>query len=85
MLTVAVAGRRQAMAMVAIVMVIEGPDSKPKLERLSIVNPSASAGSERSTARQIQSKLTEFVCPSSTRPHPLARNGARRPDRFNQN
>jgi hypothetical protein len=33
----------------------------------SVVNPSAVAGSERrSTARQIQSKRTEFVCPSAT-------------------
>ena len=37
--------------------------------RLSIVNLSAIAGLERrSTARQIQSKRTEFFCPSSTRP-----------------
>jgi hypothetical protein len=37
--------------------------------RLSVVNSSAVADSEwRSTARQIQSKITEFVCPSSTRP-----------------
>jgi hypothetical protein len=37
--------------------------------RLSVVNPSAVAASERhSTARQIQSKRTKFVCPSSNRP-----------------
>jgi hypothetical protein len=53
--------------------------------RLSVVNPSTIAGSERrSTARQIQSKRTEFVCPSSTRSLSLARNGARQPDRFSQ-
>jgi hypothetical protein len=46
--------------------------------RLFVVNPSAVAGSElRSTARRIQSKSTEFVCPSSTRPLSLARNCAR--------
>ena len=37
--------------------------------RLSVFHPSAVAGSERrSKARQIQSKRTEFVCPSSTLP-----------------
>ena len=42
--------------------------------RLSVVIPSAVAGSERRlTARQIQSKRTEFVCPSSTRRCPTAR------------
>jgi hypothetical protein len=44
-----------------------------------------SADSElRSTARQIQSKSTEFVCPSSPVRSPLARIGARQPDRFSQ-
>jgi hypothetical protein len=55
--------------------------------RLSVVNPTAVAGSKRrscSTARQIQSKRTEFVCPSTTRPLSLAQNDARRPDRFSQ-
>ena len=53
--------------------------------RMSVINPSSVAGSERhSTARQIQSKSTEFVCPSSTSPRSLARNGARRPDKFSQ-
>jgi hypothetical protein len=53
--------------------------------RLSVVDPSAVAGSElRSTARSIQSKSTEFVCPSSTRPLSLARNCARRPEVFSQ-
>ena len=34
--------------------------------RLSVVNPSSVAGSERrSTARQIQSKSSEFVCLSA--------------------
>jgi hypothetical protein len=45
--------------------------------------PDRCPGSERrSTARHIQSKRTEFVCPSSTRPLSPARSGARRPDRF---
>jgi hypothetical protein len=39
--------------------------------RLSVVNPSSAVrwlAERRSTARQIQSKSTEFVCPSSARP-----------------
>jgi hypothetical protein len=44
------------------------PATFAPLRASSVINPFASAGSERrSTARQIQSKLTEFVCPSSTR------------------
>ncbi len=47
------------------------PDSSVKKNRirLSAFNPSASVGSKRfSTARQIQSKRTEFVCPSLVNP-----------------
>jgi hypothetical protein len=43
-----------------------------------------SVSERRSTTRQIQSKSTEFVCLSSTRPLLPARNGARRPDRFSK-
>ena len=48
-----------------------------------LVNPSAvrfARNGARWPARQIQSKGTEFVCLSSTRPLSDARNGAQRPD-----
>ena len=38
-------------------------------------NPHVAGSERRSTAKQIQSKSTEFVCPSSTRPLSLARIG----------
>jgi hypothetical protein len=51
---------------------------------LTIIEDSQAHSQRRLTARQIQSKSTEFVCPSSTCPLSLARNDARRPDRFSQ-
>jgi hypothetical protein len=62
---------------------LDGQTDSVKKDRIRLsVNPSAVARSERrSTARQTQSKRTEFVCPSSTRPLLLARNGTRQPAR----
>jgi hypothetical protein len=65
-------------------MMLDGQTDSVKKNRirLTVVNPSAIAGSEqRSTARQIQSKRTEFVCPSSTGPRSLEHSSIIHPPR----